>query len=79
MSGGGPKKPPMPATETNFDLVVVGGFNAAALMKYIQADDVGYKMAIIADKSKYVLPENYFPITHEHVAPLKLESATVSA
>ena len=23
-SGGGPKKPPMPATETNFDVVFVG-------------------------------------------------------
>lgn len=26
-AGGGPKKPPMPATETNFDVVFVGKFS----------------------------------------------------
>jgi len=79
MSGGGPKKPAIPATETDFDLVVVGGYNATALMKFLQADDVRYKMAIVTDQSKFVLPENYFTCSHEHIAPLKLESATVSA
>lgn len=33
--GGGPKKPAMPATETNFDIVFVGGMNATALLKFI--------------------------------------------
>lgn len=79
MAGGGPKKPPMPATQTDFDVVVVGGFNAAALMKFIQAGDVDYKMAIITEKSKFVLPENYFTCMHEHIPVLKLESSTVSA
>lgn len=79
MAGGGPKKPAIPATETEFDLVCVGGFNAAALLKFIQAGDPRYKMAIVAEQSKFVLPENYFTCTHEHIPPLKLESSTVSA
>jgi hypothetical protein len=34
-AGGGPKKPPMPATETDFDIVFVGGVNATAVMKFL--------------------------------------------
>lgn len=36
-------------------------------------------MALISDKSRFVLPEIYFPVSHGHIAELKLESATVSA
>jgi len=79
MAGGGPKKPAIPATETDFDLVVVGGLNATALLKFLQAGEARYKMAIVTDSSKFVLPETYFTCMHEHIPLLKLESATVTA
>lgn len=34
-AGGGPKKPPMPASNMDFDIVFVGGINAAAMVKFI--------------------------------------------
>lgn len=37
-AGGGAKKPAMPATETNFDVVFVGGMNSTALVKFLQFD-----------------------------------------
>ena len=36
-------------------------------------------MALVSDRSKYVLPEAYFAISHGHIPELKLESGTVSA
>lgn len=57
----------------------IGGVNATALLKFMQADGVDYKMAIVTDKSRYVLPEAYFAISHGHIPELKLESGTVSA
>jgi hypothetical protein len=33
--GGGPKKPNMPASETNYDVVFIGGMNAAAITKFV--------------------------------------------
>jgi hypothetical protein len=79
MAGGGVKKPAIPATETDFDLVVVGGLNATALLKFLQAGGARYKMAIVTDGGKFVLPEAYFTCMHEHIPLLKLESATVTA
>ena len=58
---------------------IIGGVNATALLKFIQTENVDYKMAIISDKSRYILPQAYFPISHGHLAELKLESGTVSA
>ena len=78
-AGGGPKKPPMSATQTDFDIVFVGGLNATALLKFIQQDGVNYKMALVTDKSRFILPEAYFGVSHGHLAELKLESGTVSA
>jgi NADH dehydrogenase FAD-containing subunit len=78
-AGGGPKKPNMPATNTDFDVVFVGGMNATALVKFIQTDDVPYKMALVTERSRFVLPQSYFGVSHGHIAELKLESATVSA
>ena len=72
-SGGGPKKPNMPASETNFDVVFVGGMNTAAIMKFLQCDGVNYKMAIITDRSRFILPQSYFGVSHGHIAELKLE------
>ena len=33
--GGGPKKPNMPSTNTDFDVVFVGGMNTTALVKFL--------------------------------------------
>jgi hypothetical protein len=78
-AGGGPKKPAMPATNTDFDVVFVGGMNTTALVKFLQTDDVPYKMALVTERSRFVLPQSYFGVSHGHIAELKLESATVSA
>ena len=78
-AGGGPKKPNMPATETNFDVVFVGGMNSTALLKFLQCDGVNYKMALITDRSRFILPQSYFGVSHGHIKDLKLESGTVSA
>lgn len=78
-AGGGPKKPKLPADCTHFDVLAVGGLNATALVKFMQTDDVNYKMGVIADRSRFVIPENYFAVSHGHAAALKLESATVSS
>ena len=78
-SGGGPKKPSMPASETNFDIVFVGGMNSTAILKFLQCDGVNYKMALITDRSRFILPQSYFGVSHGHIAELKLESSTVSA
>lgn len=78
-AGGGPKKPAMPASETNFDVVLVGGMNSTAVLKFLQCDDVNYKMALVTDRSRYILPQSYFGVSHGHIAELKLESGTVSA
>lgn len=45
----------------------------------MQADGVNYKMALVSDKSRFILPEAYFAVSHGHIAELKLESSTVSA
>lgn len=53
--------------------------NATALVKFLQADGVNYKMALVTDRSRYILPQSYFGVSHGHIAELKLESGTVSA
>ena len=77
--GGGPKKPNMPASETNFDVLFVGGINATALAKFVQHDDPTWKMALVSEKGKFVLPTAYFGVSHGHIVKLKLESGTVSS
>jgi hypothetical protein len=77
---GGAKPPPnMPASVTDFDLVVVGGANATALPKFIQCDTQKYQMALVANQGKFVLPQAYFGVMHGHIPELKLESGTVSS
>ena len=60
-------------------MFTIGGINATALTKFLQADGVNYKMALVADRSRFILPEVYFGVAHGHIAELKLESGTVSA
>jgi len=54
--GGGEKKPAMPTAERDFDVVLVGGHNATAITKFLQADDVKYKMALVSKDGKYIVP-----------------------
>ena len=53
--------------------------NASSLVKFLQADGVDYKMALITERSRFILPQSYFGVSHGHIAELKLESGTVSA
>lgn len=53
--------------------------NATALLKFMQADGVNYKMALVTERSRFILPQSYFAVSHGHIAELKLESGTVSA
>jgi len=77
-AGGGPKKPNMPAAERDFDIVLVGGMNAVALTKYLQTDDLGYKMAVVTPDGKHIIPQSYLPVSHGFMPGLKLMSGSVS-
>jgi len=55
-AGGGPKKPAMSNKETDFDIVMVGGHNATAMTKFLQTDDLPYKMALITRQGKFCVP-----------------------
>jgi len=52
----------MPATERDFDVVVVGGMNAAAMTKFLQHDNLPWKMAYVTENTmgKFILPNAYF-------------------
>lgn len=77
-AGGGPKKPAMPSSERDFDIVCVGGMNAVAMGKFLQTDDLGYKMAVVSPEGKYIIPQAYLPCSHGFVPPLKLMTGSVS-
>lgn len=49
--GGGPKKPAMPADERDFDILFIGGGNAAAITKQMQVEPAAdhWKMAIVSE------------------------------
>lgn len=53
--------------------------NATSILKFIQHEGVNYKMALVTDRSRFILPTSYFGVAHGHIADLKLESGTVSA
>ena len=36
-------------------------------------------MALVTDKNKYIIPQAYFGCMHHHIAPLNLETGTVSS
>lgn len=78
-AGGGPKKPAIPASERDFDVVLVGGINVTALTKFLQAENVDYKMALVAGQGKAILPTAYFGVSHGHIDGQKLESSAVSS
>lgn len=78
-AGGGPKKPPIPSSERDFDIVLVGGINTTALTKFLQAENVPYKMALVTPAAKAIMPTAYFGVSHGHIDGQKLESAAVSS
>ena len=49
------------------------------MTKFIQTDGVDWKMALISQQPKYILPTAYFGVSHGHIPALKLESGTVSS
>jgi sulfide:quinone oxidoreductase len=76
---GGAKIQKMPKDQTDFDICVVGGLNATAITKFLQNEGKGWKMAIVTDQSKFVVPELYFLCSHSAIKPLKLESGSVAS
>lgn len=76
---GGGKIHKMPKEATDFDICVVGGLNATALTKFLQNEGKGWKMAIVTDSSKFIVPELYFLCSHAAIKPLKLESGSVAS
>lgn len=80
-AGGGAKKPAIDSKLTDFDVIFVGGLNAACLLKFMQANDHAQdlKMAIVSNQGKYIEPCNYFAVTHAHHDKLVMESPALSA
>lgn len=69
----------MPATERDFDIVLVGGMNVTALTKFMQTEGVNYKMALVAGQGKAIMPTAYFGVCHGHIDGQKLESSACSS
>jgi len=63
---------------TDFDVVVVGGMNAACLTKFLQAHHVPYKMAFVSPQLKWAYPTGYLPATSNDVLSYNYMSAAVS-
>lgn len=64
---------------SSISFVNIGGANATALTKFIQTQDVPYKIALVSAAGKYILPDAYFGVSHGHLSPLKINSGTVSS
>lgn len=76
---GGAKIIKMPLDQTDFDICVVGGLNATALVKFWQNDHLKQTMAIVSERSKFVNPTLYYLCSYGYVKELKLEAASVGA
>jgi len=68
----------MPSSERDFDIVLVGGINAVSLAKFLQTDDLGYKIALVTPDGKHIVPQSYLPVSHGFMPGLKLMSSSVS-
>ena len=53
--------------------------NVTALTKFLQAENVDYKMALVAGQGKSIMPTAYFGVSHGHIDSQKLESSAVSS
>lgn len=76
---GGADKPPMDASNTEFDILFVGGGGVAGLLKQMQVheDCAHLKMGLVSRETVYTIPQVYFNALHEHKKLLNLESATL--
>jgi len=52
--------------------------NATALTKFIQTEDPHWKIALVSNQGKFVMPSAYFGCAHGHIPPLKIEASSVS-
>lgn len=50
-----------------------------ALTKFLQAENVNYKMALVSEHGKSIMPTSYFGVSHGHIDEQMLESGTVSS
>ena len=57
---------------------LLGGINAVSLTKFLQTDDLGYKMALVTPDGKHIVPQSYLPVSHGFMPGLKLMSSSVS-
>lgn len=76
--GGGDKKPSIDSSVRDFDVVLVGGSNVAALTKFLQTDDLPWNMALVTSEGQWVLPTSYFACTHGHRGGLEVMSGSVA-
>ncbi len=53
--------------------------NATGLVKFLQTEQVPYKMALISKQDSFLVPEAYFGCTHNHLQDLKLVTPTVTS
>jgi hypothetical protein len=80
---GGSSQPAIDPKCTDFDIVFVGGINAAAVLKFTQQNDIAkdahLKMAIVSQQTGYIQPQAYFGVAASVLPGLKLESGSLSA
>lgn len=76
---GGSKIHKIPDSQTEFDVVVVGGAAATALTKFWQNDHIHEQVALITDKGKYLNAELYHMVSFAAIKILSYETDSVSA
>ena len=50
-----------------------------AMTKFMQTEGVDYKMALVVNNGKCIMPTAYFGVCHGHIDGQKLESSAVSS
>ncbi len=78
-AGGGAKIHKIPDTQTDFDVVVVGGVSATALTKFWQNDHIHEQVALVTPQTKYLNSELYHMVNISAVKILAYETDSVAA
>ena len=76
---GGGKIHKIPDSQTDFDVVCVGGAGATALTKFWQNDHIHEEVALVTDKSKFLNSELYHMVNIAAVKILAYESSSTAA
>jgi hypothetical protein len=76
---GGSKIHKIPDSQTEFDVVVVGGSAATALTKFWQNDHTHEQVALITDKTKFCKSELYHLVNVAGIPLLQYETDSVNA